>query len=182
MSAPRTVDVPPAEHQTDAPLLAGVLRVYKPHCRYLRSATVTTDGEVARGRCEFLIPESCYIDDTGHFNSVEFNICYNQMFYYLAAKAVKERLLPVFAGWTMDDFWNRQLSDILIANYESAFRRPINGRETFYGEIEIREVRSIATPGRRPLLWFETSCGFRDDSGGRCTGKIRIVITNPPAN
>jgi (3R)-3-[(carboxylmethyl)amino]fatty acid synthase len=182
MSAPGSVDVPPVEYETDAALLAGVLQVYKPLCRYLRSATVTTDGEVARCRCEFVIPESCYIDDTGHFNSVEFNICYNQMFYYLAAKSVKERLLPVFDGWTMDDFWTRQLSDIFIANYESSFRRPIDGREVFSGEIEIQGVRRFAVPGRRPLIWIETSCGFRDDNGGRSTGKIRIAITNPPAN
>jgi hypothetical protein len=134
------------------------------------------------GRCEFVIPESCYIDDTGHFNSVEFNICYNQMFYYLAAKSVQEGLLPVFAGWTMDDFWARQLSDIFITSYESAFRRPMHGRDVFYGEIEVRQVRRWAPPGRPALIWIETSCGFRDDSGGRCTGKIRIAITNPPVN
>lgn len=182
MSAPGSVGVPATEYRTDDPLLAGVLRVYKPHCRYLRSATVTADGEVARGRCEFLIPESCYIDDTGHFNSVEFNICYNQMFYYLAAKAVKERLLRVFDDWTMDDFWARQLSDILIVNYESAFRRPISGRDPFYGEIEILQPRRFAAPGRPPLIWFETTCAFRDDGGGRSTGKVRIAITNPPAS
>ena len=35
----------------------------------------------------------CCIDDTGHFNSVEFHICYNQTLYYTVAKSVQERLV-----------------------------------------------------------------------------------------
>lgn len=173
---------PVAEHRTDGPLLAEVLRVYKPHCRYLRSAAVTTDGELPQARCEFVIPESCYIDDTGHFNSVEFNICYNQMLYYLVAKSVKERLVPALADWTMDDFWTRQLGDIYIAGYESVFQRPMRGRELFHGEIELHRVkRRGAVPGRQPLIWLETTCRYWEDGGGHCAGQIRIAITNPPA-
>lgn len=66
----------------DPSLLAQVLNPYKAHCKYLKSAQVTKEGDPhdggrVIGRCEFSIPQSCYIDDTGHFNSVEFNICYN---------------------------------------------------------------------------------------------------------
>jgi hypothetical protein len=39
------------------------------------------------------IPESCYIDDTGHFNAVEFNICFNQLAYVLFGKCVDAGIL-----------------------------------------------------------------------------------------
>src|SRR5882724_11344285 len=75
-------------------LVADILKPYRPHARYLRSAQIThfrdkaAEGIAANkglvtaaGR--FSIPESCYIDDTGHFNAVEFNICYNQLAYVM---------------------------------------------------------------------------------------------------
>ena len=70
-----------------------ILKPYRKHAQYLKSAELThfqdkcscaTKGKdagliTAKGR--FSIPESCYIDDTGHFNAVEFNICFNQLAY-----------------------------------------------------------------------------------------------------
>ncbi|MEO1375818.1 MAG: FcoT family thioesterase, partial [Cyanobacteria bacterium J06635_10] len=51
---------------------------------------------------DFSIPESCYIDDTGHFNSVEFNICYNQLFYIIIAYLIKNQLLEVMKDWNLE--------------------------------------------------------------------------------
>src|ERR1041384_5399948 len=97
-----------APARADDGLLAEVMRVYLPHCRYLKSAELAATPELtAIGRFE--IGDSCYIDDTGHFNAVEFNICYNQLAYYLIAKTVQEGLLPAFQGWNLDDFWRLQL-------------------------------------------------------------------------
>jgi len=83
--------------------LADILRPYRPHARYLKSAEITafrakaaddkskTALVTAGGR--FSIPESCYIDDTGHFNAVEFNICFNQLAYVAFGKCLEANIL-----------------------------------------------------------------------------------------
>ena len=101
-----------------AGLLDRVLTPYKTTCRYLLDATVRyprAARSIAAASGTFSIPESCYIASTGHFNAVEFNICYNQIVYFSIAKAVQERLSPAFEGWTLEDFWRRQLPDIRIS-------------------------------------------------------------------
>ncbi|MFB2772492.1 FcoT family thioesterase [Pelatocladus sp. BLCC-F211] len=160
-------------------LLAQVLKPYKAHCKYLKSAEVIQEGDPQDrgrviGRCEFAIPESCYIDDTGHFNSVEFNICYNQMMYYVIAKSVKERLMTSFYSWTMADYWAKQLPDIYIVNFESVFRYAMQSRQ-FRGEIEFTNIRV-----RSGLMYIVTKCRYWDDQGGNCSGNVKLAIVNPP--
>jgi hypothetical protein len=175
------------EFATDEVLLQQVLKPYRLNCQYLKSAVVkVTDrpGEAGRvsASCEFEIPESCYIDDTGHFNSVEFNICYNQMMYYVIAKAVKERLLEPLSSWSMDDYWSRQLADFLITDFRSAFRRAMrNGK--FSGEIQILDLTEWEGDDlHEALLVAQTSCRYWDENGGNCHGEVRIAITNPVSN
>ncbi|MFK4106601.1 FcoT family thioesterase [Streptomyces sp. NPDC019531] len=162
---------------TDAELLPRVLQPYKEHCKYLRTAEVTLRSGMPTARCEFAIPESCYIDDTGHLNAVEVNICYNQMMYYLVAKSVKEGLGDEFSSWTMADYWRRQLPDILIARLSSNFRRPINAR-SFQGEMEFRFLSRKAPAGSRPFLMAVTSHRYWDGDGGLCDGEVTLAITN----
>ncbi|MEH0423040.1 (2E)-enoyl-ACP glycyltransferase [Streptomyces sp. B21-083] len=164
---------------TDEALLAQVLTPYKKHCRYLRSAVVTEIDGRASARCEFEIPESCYIDDTGHLNSVEVNICYNQMMYYLVAKSVREGLGAGFESWTLDDFFERQLPDILIARFSSNFRRPVNPR-AFSGELEFRSVTRRTPAGGSPFLHAETTFRYRDAESGRCDGEATLAFVNVP--
>ncbi|NER31346.1 MAG: hypothetical protein F6J89_27955 [Symploca sp. SIO1C4] len=163
----------------DEILLAEVLKPYKTHCKYLKSAEVIQEGEPQNGgrvigKCEFEIPESCYIDDTGHFNSVEFNICYNQMMYYVIAKSVKEKLMASFQAWTMSDYWAKQLPDIYIVNFESSFRRAMQARQ-FWGEIEF-----INTRIKFGLMYIVTKCRYWDDQGGNCSGNVKLTIVNSP--
>jgi hypothetical protein len=166
-------------------LLARVLRPYKPHCRYLQAATVKFKPGQAHSRqpsCvgEFKIPESCYIDSTGHFNSVEFNICYNQLFYYAIARLISDDSMPLFRGWTLDDFWSRQLPDILIIDFHSTFRRAMRG-QTFTGELEIVGITERKRgEGMSPLILIDTVCRYWDADGGYCHGEIKMGITNPP--
>lgn len=171
--------VPGRAYATDEDLLARVLMPYKEHCAYVRSAVVTAGPERAAAHCEFAIPESCYIDDTGHLNSVEVNICYNQMMYYLVAKSVKEGLLAGFANWTLDEFWRHQLPDILIARFASNFRRPVNPR-SFSGEMEFLSVTRRAPGGGNPFLFAETSYRYWDADGGRCDGEATLAFVNVP--
>ncbi|WP_181785521.1 FcoT family thioesterase [Streptomyces phytophilus] len=164
----------------DEALLERVLRVYKPHCRYLESATVAAGGDPAdeggqvgiRGR--FHIPESCYIDDTGHFNAVEFNICYNQMIYLLMAKSVERRLMRSFAGWSMDDFWARQLADMFIVDFHSSFRRHMRGRR-FWGELDVVEAFE-GDWGSGPFLFLRTTCRFGEADEPAAHGKVLVAV------
>ena len=169
---------PTQDYANDDELLPQVLRPYKAHCKYLRSAAVSTRSSLVSARCELAIPESCYIDDTGHLNAVEVNISYNQMMYYAVAKTVKEGLLEEFAGWTLDDYWRHQLPDILIARFSGNFRRPINAR-SFSGEIEFLSVER-RSPGGEPLLVADTAYRYWDDAGGRCDGTVKLAFVNAP--
>ncbi|TQS21635.1 hypothetical protein FLX08_10535 [Microbispora hainanensis] len=165
--------------ETDHDLLDRVLTPYKEHCRYLRTAMVErspVDGALSL-HCTFEIPESCYITDTGHFNSVEFNICYNQMAYFLIAKAVKESLVEPFDAWTLDDYWERQLPNILITDFQSRFRRPIDAA-SFSGVFELRRV--TVRNSARPLIVLGTACRFEDAAGGLSEGTVKLAITDPP--
>ncbi|MEU6018370.1 FcoT family thioesterase [Streptomyces sp. NPDC047515] len=170
------------EHATDEQLLARVLQPYKDHCKYLKSARVTAEGTAGTGvtaHCTFEIPESCYIDDTGHLNAVEITICYNQMMYYTVAAAIQWGILEAFEGWTMDDFWKRQLPDILIARFASKFRRPVTPR-SFSGAIEFRSVQHRSPGGAAPLLIAETAYRYHDAEGGRCDGEATLAFTGLP--
>lgn len=171
---------------SDASLLKRVLTPYRENCRYLKSGVVSVSGQpvsngVATAACEFEINDSCYIDDTGHFNSVEFNICYNQMFYYIAAKAVQDQLFAPFDQWTMQDYWDRQLPNILIVRLSSSFRRVINARH-FFGEIDVTKiVERQRGSGVGMLIIADTACRFWDYKGGECRGEVKIAITDAPA-
>jgi hypothetical protein len=157
-----------------AGLLAGVLSCYKPHCRYLTSFAVTGD----RTTGTFAIPESCYIDDTGHLNAVEVNICYNQLLYATIAATVERGGEPALAGWTMADFWRRRLPDILIARITSEFRRPIDAR-SFHGELSTtRMVARRLRPGAAPFVSIDTTFRFWDASGGAAAGTARVAIVD----
>ncbi|ADI03641.1 hypothetical protein SBI_00520 [Streptomyces bingchenggensis BCW-1] len=167
-------------HPDDPALRERVLRPYRTNCRYLGPAEVRLENEAVTASGTFRIGESCYIDDTGHFNAVEFNICFNQIAYYLIAKCAQNRLPPVFAAWTLDDYWQRQLSDILITRFTSRFHRAIRGQE-FRGELSFTDFKlRSGENGRAPLALIESECRFWDKGGGRCTGEIQIALTNLP--
>ncbi|GAB7188323.1 hypothetical protein ATKI12_8154 [Kitasatospora sp. Ki12] len=184
-TSPTEPDV--VQYPDDPELLHRVLTPYRAkNCEYLKSAVILREGrtpETAKltARCTFEIPESCYIDDTGHFNSVEFNICYNQMAYYLTAKAVKDKLVEPLSRWDMADFWDRQLGNILITDFRSAFRTEMRGRH-FRGEMEIIDIAEWeGTDLREPLLVMRTKCRYWDEFDGDSFGEVTVAITNPPA-
>ena len=164
------------------PLLARVLTPYKPHCRYIASAVAEVPGKPAdtNGDDEALvslhgqlgIPESCYIDDTGHFNSVEFNLCFNQLFYTLVGHCVDRKLLPTLEALSLEEYLRRQLPDVLIHSFSSVFKRPIDTR-AFEGRIALH---SITDRGR--FVFFKTSCSFWDAQGGYARGEVTLVLVD----
>lgn len=164
---------------TDFELLAQVLRPYLPHCRYLRTAPVRLIDSALTVSGAFEISDSCYIDDTGHFNAVEFNICYNQLSYYLIAKSIADGLLPVFDGWTLDDFWRLQRPSILITDFRSTFRNEMRGKK-FNGSVTLTGAHALPKTKRwDPLIALHTTCRFWDADGGTCWGGARLAITDP---
>lgn len=175
-------------YPTDRELLPLVLRPYRAkNCEYLKTAVLElAQDQLPTVSGEFEIGESCYIDDTGHFNSVEFNICYNQLIYYLIAKSVQEGLLPALRDWTLDDFWRAQLPDILITSFSSNFKRKMQSKR-FCGSVSLVDVvRADKSALWQPLIVLHTSCRFWDEPpvnkggpGGLAVGKVTIAITNP---
>ncbi|MFI9815522.1 FcoT family thioesterase [Saccharothrix variisporea] len=162
----------------DPALLSDVLRPYaKPKTEYLKSATVDVANGLASAQGEFAIPYSCYIDDTGHLNSVEVNICFNQLMYYLIAKCIQEDALPAFRAWSMADYWAKQLPDMLIANFKSNFRRPIDS-SSFSGEVSFAEFSERNRS--KPVQIIDMPWRFWDANGGIADGEVRMALVNPP--
>jgi len=162
--------------EVEESLLVQVLKPYRPGCRYLRSAVVESPAEagdnqpLATIRGRLTIGDSCYIADTGHFNSVEFNLCYNQLVYSLMAQVVVDGLLPAFRSWSLTEYLERQLPDVLIHDFSSKFHRPMSV-DDFEGTVEILGARP-----RRNFMLVHTRCSFRDDSGGRSHGEVSLAI------
>jgi hypothetical protein len=164
----------------DVALREQVLAPYREHCKYLRSISVRSEEDSVVATGEFSVGESYYIDSTGHFNAVEYNICYNQAAYYLIAQSIQHQLLPAFDGWTIDDFWARQLGDVLIVEFSTMFQQQINP-SGFTGELTFgKSWEQPATPTSPPLVAIETKCRFWDETGGKCQGRALLAVTNPP--
>lgn len=166
-------------------LLDVFLAPYKENCKYLKKAQfqypepsnfpdqLKSDRQgLWFVKADFSIPESCYIAETGHFNSVEFNICYNQLFYVLIAYLVKNELLEVMKDWDLEIYKRRQLSDFLIVKFSSTFKKPINSRQ-FQGTLSINKYSA-----RSNLIMLKTSCAFYEHNGGWSEGDVTIAILN----
>ena len=166
-------------------LLGVFLEPYKENCKYLKNAQIqypepsyslvkskSDNAGLWFIKADFSITESCYIADTGHFNSVEFNICYNQLFYILIAYLVKNKLLEVMKDWDLAIYKRRQLSDFLIVHFSSTFKKPVNSNN-FQGTLSINK-----SSARSGLIMLKTSCAFYDHNGGWSEGDVTIAILN----
>lgn len=166
----------PAGAEVAQDLLQRVLLPYKEHCKYLQSARVVPVQDAAEERVRihgaFSIPDSCYIASTGHFNSVEFNICYNQLVYVLLACCIERRLFSELDDFDLETYFRRQLPDILIVNFSSTFKRPIHS-PAFAADLIIR--RFIR---RGELLMIKTACRFHDGRGGHAEGDVTLAIVD----
>ncbi|HEV2783515.1 MAG TPA: FcoT family thioesterase [Actinophytocola sp.] len=173
----RLVDATASRFPDDPQLLERVLQPYKPHCRYLTSSSMTVRNGLASARGEFQVDSAESILDTGKLDAMEFSICYEQLVRYLIAKSIKERAVPALAGWATDDYWVRQLPEMLIVRFNSAFRSPIDS-SSFGGEVDLVSFTESAV--RRPVLLAETTCRFWDGRGGRADGEILLALLDSP--
>jgi hypothetical protein len=120
----------------------------------------------------FSIPESCYIADTGHFNAVEFNICFNQLAYTIVAACIENRILPVFDHLSLSEYHSRQLGHFFITTLKSRFRSQINARD-FEGTLYARHMTTYSG-----TVFFQTTCEFKDDHTGSARGEVTLAMLN----
>jgi len=181
-----------AAHEIAPDFLARILRPYQPTGTvYLRSATVT-DTCLSKAAAPtrplfsvsggFSIGCSCYIQDTGHFNAVEFLICYNQLAYsafgYLIQSGVFRSGAPtrlprecgeLLSRISMDRFLDQQLSSMLILKCTTRFREPINAK-SFTGELSVNRITY-----HKGAFLAETRCVFTAPAGGRAEGDVLLA-------
>lgn len=163
----------------DSVLMHKVLTPYRSkQCEYLKSSRLQKNKDLFIGQGQFSISTSCYIDDTGHFNSVEFNICYNQLFYYIFAKSIKENLLDELSHWNLADYWHNQLPNILITHFSSKFKQPINSQH-FSGEIIFTRIKQRKVQSN-PALFIQTTARFWDNANGYSEGNVNLMVIKHP--
>ncbi len=154
-----------------------VLQPYFNHSRYLKQAwfqqSDSLDPQSLIMIGEFAIPESCYIDDTGHFNAVEYNICFNQICYVHLAHCINHGLIPELLDYDMETFWQKQLPNVLIAKLTSSYQSQLNAKH-FYGTYGINAIKKTSS-----CTFVKTYCRFHDDGNGRSKGEVTLAILPP---
>lgn len=151
-----------------------VLHPYKKDAIYLSAATFYhekdkgLDGLLIKG--EFAIETSCYIDDTGHFNAVEYNICYNQLGYVFFAHCIANGLMDELSDYTLEHFLEHQLPNFLILKIASSFSSILNAKK-FSATWGIKSSRKTSR-----LTYLQTYCDFEDNNNGRSSGEVTVGI------
>lgn len=180
--------------------VAEILRPYRANAKYLKSAQIIdvfgkTSTEKAgetralvTGSGQFAIPESCYIDDTGHFNAVEFNICYNQLAYVLFAKCLEDGILGKVNGElhklsdakvdhlsiSMADYKRHQLPSMLIVSIEGVrFFKEMKSSD-FQGQLTINRFAPVGD-----AWFFFTTIAFSDAEGVKAKGSVVLAFIPP---
>jgi hypothetical protein len=164
--------------------VAETLKPYRANAKYLKSAQITQirdpdrpakGSPLATAVGRFSIPESCYIDDTGHFNAVEFNICYNQLAYVMFGKCFETGVVPKLRFVTLPQYRQHQLQSCFIVSLESRFLQQLDSRD-FRGELTVNKVSSA---GGMPFGF--TSITFSDAEGVKAHGQV-VLAFNPPTD
>ena len=167
--------------------VADILKPYRARATYLRSAEITqfseqaledsaSDVSLVTGTGRFSIPESCYIDDTGHFNAVEFNICYNQLAYVVFAKCVEVGLMHQLWRVNVDipsfaEYKRHQLPAMLIVRVDGVRFFKQMKSDDFGAELTIDRMTLLGQAG-----FFFTSITFFDCEGVKAKGSVVLAF------
>jgi hypothetical protein len=166
-----------------------ILKPYRKHAQYLRSAELThfqdksstatkgKDAGLISAKGRFSIPESCYIDDTGHFNAVEFNICFNQLAYVTFGKCLEANMLKNLrlegGNVSFGDFKRHQLANMLIVSIESRYYKMLKS-DDFTAELTINRISASAG-----AYFVFTSITFADAEGVKAKGTVLLAFAPP---
>jgi hypothetical protein len=205
-ACPPVIDVSdtPAGHKLPIDIsnafVAEVLKPYRANAKYLKSAQIihlsdktstekaAKDSAFVTGTGRFAIPESCYIDDTGHFNAVEFNICYNQLAYVLCGKCIELGILQKLNSelqkfsdekangfsLSMADYKRHQLPAMLIVSIEGVrFFKQLKS-DDFRGALSINRVAPVGG-----AWFFFTTITFSDAEGVKAKGSVVLAFVPP---
>lgn len=184
-----TVIDPQTPVEIEPRFLQQILSPYKPNAMYLKSAAIThvqggagSQGDIrdiVTATGAFSISESCYIESTGHFNSVEFNICYNQLAYVLFAQGLRSGILQrVIPRWneniklTYDIFLREQLSSMLIVRIEGKFTQQLDSTN-FSGALSLQRITSF-----KKSNFAHTSIAFSDAAGVKSRGQVTLAFNS----
>ncbi len=166
--------------------IADILKPYRTHAKYLKSASITqfcaegglqsSDASVVTGTGRFSIPQSCYIDDTGHFNAVEFNICFNQLAYVVFGKCLEAGLLHQLwserTNVSVDEYKEDQLPRMLIVRIDRMRFLKQMKSEDFAAELKLKKMSQIGS------TWFLfTSITFSDSQGVKAQGSVVLAYS-----
>jgi hypothetical protein len=163
--------------------VADTLKPYRPNSKYLHRAQIThvqrsespeVGVPLVTAAGTFSIPESCYIDNTGHFNAVEFNICYNQLAYVMFGKCFETGIAPKLRFLTLPEYRRHQLQSCYIVSLESRFLKQLNSQD-FRAELMLNKVSWLAG-----VLFCFTAVAFSDCDGVKAHGPI-VLAFKPPA-
>jgi hypothetical protein len=175
-----------------AGFLADILKPYRAHARYLKSVEIThcnttappdgtKDASLVTGMGRFSIHESCYIDDTGHFNAAEFIICYNQLAYVVFGKCIDADLIHPF--WyekasipSIAEYKRDQLPRMVIVSIDGVRFLKQMKSDDFRGEFNIKKASVLGS------TWFlQTTITFSDCDGVKAKGSVVLAFNpNPP--
>lgn len=174
--ARRREDIPPS-------FVEETLACYFEGCRYLQAASLEVRPDarpfesaygrvlaLARGRFTGVPP--WYIRDTGHFNSIELNLCYNQLTYVALAHAAVTGAVPWFSVYMQgEQAQTRKLTDVLITSFSSRFIREMRA-EHFTGDFWVE--KAVA---RNDKLFLRTGMAVFDPNGEQCsTATVQAVV------
>ena len=165
-------------------LVQSILAPYRKECRYLQKlwidrydepgAPANAAGGAIVGRGQFAIPESFYITGTGHFNAVEFNLCFNQIGYVYLAYCFDHQLIPR-VGVDLAFYRRQQLSGLLIASFASTYRSQMTAAG-FWGEFSLDH-----TVEKERLWLLDTRIRYWDDGAGRSEGSVLLALLKEAA-
>lgn len=157
-----------------------VLRPYLPVSRYVRRARLARPQSPGVPRsnapeswlrldADCAIQAPCYIESTGHFNAVELNITYNQMLYLCLAESMRLGLFGEPA-WTLEQFFQAQLPNVLITDYQAKFRRPMTSAKfTSWFMLE-----SVQVNPQRNMATLKTRCAA--SNGGVDANEAHVTV------
>lgn len=152
-------------------IVDSMLAAYSPNSSYIEEARYISHDHFAANAL-FRIPETCYGDKTGHFNAVEFILCYNQLIYVMFSEAVEQGDVPEMGMTSFEEFKKIQLKGSFLTKIKDvSFRRQINP-EGFVGRIDINKVKSM-----RGTNFYFTNGSFADFNGGRALGEMNYAFT-----
>jgi len=114
-----------------------VVQLYKPNYRYLKEAYV--DFPIACGI--FQLGETEYCDEIQHLTDVETQLCLNQLSYTFFGQGVIGKRWAGLDDLSFDDYLELRKENMFVTESHKKFKREINPKEPFHGEIVLRKMK-----------------------------------------